>query len=263
VAQRDNSALPGSLISVPLYGQVIGVLRQRIIDGGYEVGEQLPPEDRLAAEFAVSRATVRQAVGELVRQGFVERKQGRGTFVLESRHHQFGQRFSGSLGEFIAETVRSKARKTEVDRHAQIPVKIAEWLRIDEPVAMIVRRTRALQNQNFAYTVNYVPDRYGELITETELRRTGLMALLASKGVRFGHAQQIIRAEQADIEVCERLQMDFAAPVLYAQRMVYSEDDEPVQFVRSWYRADLYEYQVNLVNARTDETDGAVRFDLG
>ena len=51
---------------VPRYHQVYTVLRQRIADGDYAPGEQLPPEDVLAREWEVSRATLRQAVGLLV-----------------------------------------------------------------------------------------------------------------------------------------------------------------------------------------------------
>ena len=246
MVRREASALPGSRISVPLYGQVLGVLRQRIIDGVYAPGDQLQPEDGLATEFRVSRATVRQAVGELVRQGLVDRRQGRGTFVLAVDEHHYGQRFSGSLSDLIAETMRSKALDAEVQRQADIPQRIADALRLDKPVATIVRRTRAIENQAFAYTINYIPERYGELISKADLRKTGLMTLLGEKGVRLGSAQQLIRAEQADIEVCERLRMEFAAPVLYAERLLLTVDDEPVQFVKSWYRADLYEYRVNL-----------------
>ena len=49
--------------ALPLYHQVAGVLRQRIEDGIYPVGGKLLSEDELAAEFEVSRATIRQAVG--------------------------------------------------------------------------------------------------------------------------------------------------------------------------------------------------------
>ena len=73
--------LPDASLSVPLYRQVFMMLRQRIVDRVYAPGEQLLREDGLAAEFGVSRATIRQAIGELVRQGLVDRKQGRGTFA--------------------------------------------------------------------------------------------------------------------------------------------------------------------------------------
>lgn len=79
--------MPGRASSspMPLYHQVSSVLRQRMISGDYEAGRKLPTEDELIAEFGVSKATVRQAVGELVASGLVSREQGGGTFVLQAR----------------------------------------------------------------------------------------------------------------------------------------------------------------------------------
>lgn len=245
------------LIPVPLYGQVLGVIRQRIYEGYYPPNSQLQPEDQLAAEFGVSRATIRQAVSELLKEGLVDRKQGKGTFVLPTL--PYSQRFHGSLADVMAEALGSKSVNTEIEHGVQIPAHIAEALRLEEPRATVVRRNRAVKDQVFAYTTNYLPNEYGRLVTSAELRKVGMIALLASKGVRFGGAQQIIRAEQADIEICERLQMDLAAPVLYAERLVVDVEDKPVQFVRTWYRADLFAYRVNL---RMDVDAGKVRLDL-
>ena len=104
--------LPDASLSVPLYRQVFMMLRQRIVDREYAPGEQLLREDGLAAEFGVSRATIRQAIGELVRQGLVDRKQGRGTFVLPTSHPPLGQRFRGSLADLIAETDRPASARS-------------------------------------------------------------------------------------------------------------------------------------------------------
>lgn len=258
MTQRRVTILPGSRVSMPLYGQVLGVLRQRIVDGVYGPGDQIEPEDRLAAEFGVSRATVRQAIGELVRQGLVDRRQGRGTFVLPAGdQHPYGQRFSGSLSDLIAETTRSKAIDTVVEREADIPPGIAQALELEPAVATIVRRTRAIENRVFAYTVNYIPERFSRLISEADLRASGLMTLLGKKGVQLGSAQQLIRAELADIEISEHLEVDFAAPLLYVERLVFAVDESPVQFVKSWYRADLYEYRVTL---RADGSRDKVRY---
>lgn len=259
MSQGHASPLPGASISVPLYGQVLGVLRQRIMDGIYPPAGQLPPEDQLAVQFGVSRATVRQAVGELVRRGMVDRKQGRGTFVVGSDDRRYGERLSGSLIEFIAETNRVTALRAEVERDTQIPARIADRLGLEQPIATVVRRTRAFETQPFAFTINYIPPEYGKLITEAELRKKSLMSLLQSKGVRFGSAQQVIRAEQADIEVCKRLEMDFASPVMYVERLVLTVDQNPVEFVKTWYRADLWEYRVNL---KTDDSQEDLRFQL-
>jgi GntR family transcriptional regulator len=238
--------LPDASLPVPLYRQVFMMLRQRIIDREYAPGEQLVREDGLAAEFGVSRATIRQAIGELVRQGLVDRKQGRGTFVLPTPHPPLGQRFRGSLADLIAETDRAGVRQVQVAHRAPVRQRIADALKLDGKLATIVRRTRTVDTALFAYTVNHLPERYGRLLSVRELRQTGLMTLLESKGVRFASAQQSIRAELADVEVSGRLKMDFGGAVLFAERLLFDDQGSPVEFVQSWYRGDLYEYSVSL-----------------
>jgi GntR family transcriptional regulator len=239
-------ALPDSSLPVPLYRQVFGILRQRIVDSVYAAGDQLLTEDGLAAEFGVSRATIRQAVGELVKQGLVDRKQGRGTFVLPGAGHLLGQRFRGSLADLISETERAKVRHVEVSHGSTLQKRIAEALKLDDPVATVVRRTRTIDGKTFAYTVNYLPRPYSQLVSVKELRKVGLMTLLESKGVKFASAHQSIRAELADLEVCSRLNMDFGEAVLFAERLLFDSEQRPIQFVQTWYRGDLYEYSVML-----------------
>jgi GntR family transcriptional regulator len=67
----------------PLYHQLEVLLRERILSGEWARGEQIPTEERLVALYGVSRVTVRQAVRNLVQAGYLERGQGRGTFVRE------------------------------------------------------------------------------------------------------------------------------------------------------------------------------------
>jgi DNA-binding GntR family transcriptional regulator len=147
--------------ALPLYHQVAGILRQRIEDGVYPVGGKLLSEDELAAEFEVSRATIRQAVGELVIEGLVVRKQGRGTFVEARDPSVLRQRFRGSLGDLINESQRAKTRNVEVTHDAPIPVRIAEALQLEPPTGTIVKRTRIMDGQPFALTVTYLPRSWG------------------------------------------------------------------------------------------------------
>ena len=66
----------------PLLADVVrDGLRRAVITGGYEPGSKLPNEDALADQFAVSRATIREAVRGLVEEGYLVRRQGSGTFV--------------------------------------------------------------------------------------------------------------------------------------------------------------------------------------
>jgi ABC-type glycerol-3-phosphate transport system substrate-binding protein len=65
----------------PLYLQVKDILLKRIVDGIYAQGESIPSELKLAADFGTSVSTIRQAVSILVSDGYLVRKQGKGTYV--------------------------------------------------------------------------------------------------------------------------------------------------------------------------------------
>lgn len=67
-----------------LYVQVLAHFRERILDGSLPPGARLPTELELAKQYAISRGTVRQAMGALVSEGLLDRVQGRGTFVRQA-----------------------------------------------------------------------------------------------------------------------------------------------------------------------------------
>src|SRR5262249_54911769 len=91
VKDRALASLPRALdreLPVPLYHQLKSQLLKRIEGGELKAHARLETEDQLAAAYRVSKATVRQALGELVHAGYLRREQGRGTFVADPRVDQ-------------------------------------------------------------------------------------------------------------------------------------------------------------------------------
>lgn len=70
-----------------LYVQLYHIVKRKIENGEWPVGKIIPSEDELCKIFDVSKATVRLAIQELVRGGYLKRRQGRGTFVTYSGSH--------------------------------------------------------------------------------------------------------------------------------------------------------------------------------
>ena len=66
----------------PLYFQIKQIFKEKMESGQYKIGEVLPSERELQKIFKVSRITVRQALNELVSEGYLSRKRGKGTFVI-------------------------------------------------------------------------------------------------------------------------------------------------------------------------------------
>lgn len=81
----------------PLYTQIRDIIYQRILDSIYQINQELPSEKELADEFGVSISTIRQAVGLLVDDGLLSRKQGKGTFVTKN---PITIKFLGWIGEY-------------------------------------------------------------------------------------------------------------------------------------------------------------------
>ncbi|MGH3251256.1 MAG: GntR family transcriptional regulator [Trebonia sp.] len=232
--------------ALPLYHQVAGILRQRIDDGIYPVGGRLLAEDELAAEFEVSRATIRQAVGELVVESRVVRRQGRGTYVEAMDKNVPQQRFRGSLGDLIRGSHRAKTQNVELAHSAPIPSRIAEALQLDKPVGTIIKWTMAMDDQPFALTITYLPPDVGQKITAAGLRKKTLLELLMGGGIVPDNATQAITARLADLDVCSQIDVALGAPVLFVERIVHDAAGRPVEYARSCYRGDRYEYAVTL-----------------
>ncbi len=71
-------------VPIPYYYQLEGLLRQQIVAGRLQPGQQVPSEKQLCERYGVSRTTVRQAIGKLVAEGLVYHVKGKGTFVRKS-----------------------------------------------------------------------------------------------------------------------------------------------------------------------------------
>lgn len=74
-----NNALPKA---VPLYQQVVDLIEARIAAGDYQIGDRLPTESELAADYRVSRTVIREALKTLRQKGIIESHPGRGTFLV-------------------------------------------------------------------------------------------------------------------------------------------------------------------------------------
>ena len=95
---------------IPLYAQLVGIIKRNISTGVLAVGALLPSEAELCRCLSISRNTVRQAIGELEDEGLVVRKRGRGTFVADPATNRRGVRYSfttevSSMGKVPSSTL--------------------------------------------------------------------------------------------------------------------------------------------------------------
>src|SRR5471030_743866 len=129
-----------SLSSIPLHTQLRDVLRARILDGEYAQDTQMPSESELGSMFKVSRITVRQALGDLQKEGLIFKIHGKGTFVAKPKAFQNVSTLQG-LAESMTQMGYEVINRLHSVKHLPASSRVAERLQLEEgaPVTEIKR----------------------------------------------------------------------------------------------------------------------------
>lgn len=227
---------------VPLYFQLAEQLAASINDGVLKPGDQFEGELALAQRLGLSRPTVRRAIHELVGQGLLLRKRGIGTTVANAMvHRQVG--LTSLYDDLARDRRRPRTTVLSLDSDARDELAAtALGLPRDSPLIAIARLRHAGQTP-LAVLHNWLPARCGE-VSERELERDGLYALLRTRGIRPVVAQQSIGARNATAQERRLLDITRSQPVLTMSRQAYDAEGRGVEFGMHCYRADQYAVDV-------------------
>jgi len=227
----------------PAYLQVMQTIKSWIIKKEFTPGEKIPSENELAAKFKMSRMTVHQAIGELVHEGFIISRRGHGTFVTgnDAFINSFGLDFSGSVDDLLFHQMLKVKMKSVIVDSAVPPRHVSEALRVrntNEEVTRIIR-VQLLGPNRLAHVVNYLPQEIGSKVLEKDLHEHPLLTILNKLGIQFTEVTQTIEASFADREVADKLEMAAGLPILFVERIMYTQGHKPVEVYQASYRGDV------------------------
>lgn len=231
---------------IPLYYQVSSVIRQRIYNGVYEASTRLPSEEELARDFQVSRATLREAITQLVQAGELVRRHGLGTFVTAKERGRVSHTLRGDLQSLVqaASANAHVVKQVEVAHNTDFPDRVAAQLDLEPARGTLITRLMTAGDSPFAYHRNYVPPSIGKSISKRTLASVGVMRAIADAGREPWRAVQTIQAQAADAEIGQLLEVGPSGPLMATERVLYDRDGTPLEVVHSWYPAYAYSYQV-------------------
>lgn len=226
---------------IPLHQQIYEVLRSKIQQGVWPSGVLFPTEMDLMGEYQVSRATIRQVMERLVSEGLIYRQQGRGTFVSEPTLEQ-------GLTRIISFTEDMNRRglvpETKILVKEIIPasddVSNALNLQPEEKVAYL-KRLRLANNEAMCIEESYIVNSLCPGIFETDFSIQPLRETLDKKyGIKIVRALQKIHAITASQETAKALQIPVNSALLFIERTSFNQLDQPVEFLRLYFRGDRY-----------------------
>jgi len=230
----------------PLYTQIKDILRARIMDGTYAAHDQMPSETEMTRHFGVSRITIRQALGDLQKEGLIFRIHGKGTFVSKPKAFQSLSRLQG-FGEAMAGMGHETFSKLISVRNVKADKAVASRLAVPEGTLVSeLRRLRYLDREPISLDVSYLPLAIGERLAQADLATRDVFLVLEND-FRFAltHAELKIDAVLADELLAALLRIPEGSPVLRIERLTFTEQ-QPLDFEYLYYRGDAFQYRLTI-----------------
>jgi GntR family transcriptional regulator len=228
--------------------QVADVLRHQIHAGAYDEG--LPAEQELAAEFHVSRNTIREALAVLKNEGLIDRGRKVGTHVAQRKYDHGLDALLGLKETFTGHgEVRNEVRAAT---SVTAPPSVANRLRLQpgQPVVFI-ERLRYLGELPLSLDLTYLAPDIGNLVVAHPLESHDIFALIEQlSGQRLGAATLALEAIPADAHSAATLQVPVGAPLLMLERLTSLDDGRPVDLEYIRMRGDRITMRGSLIRSK-------------
>ncbi len=224
------------------------MLRHQIHDGAYEAG--LPGEHELAAEFFVSRNTVREALAVLKNEGLIDRGRKVGTHVAV-RKYDHGLDALVGLKETFKDygEVRNEVRAVQ---QLAAPPAVARRLHLTPGQQVtFIERLRYLGDLPLSLDLTYLAPDIGAQVLRHPLETNDVFALIEQvSGQRLGSATIALEAVSADPHSAATLQVPDGAALLMLERLTTLDDGRPVDLEYIRMRGDRITMRGNLIRSQ-------------
>jgi GntR family transcriptional regulator len=206
---------------VPLHRQLFLVLHDEIARGAIAPGEALPTEQSLCDQFGVSRITVRRALADLAEQGYIERRQGVGSFVRQ-RDRSDAAPPAGSYMDSLRQTqFQTSVDLVEYDIRLP-PTAIGDALGGSAEMLHILRTRRERRTREpLMITEAWLPADLSDVLSASALRRTPLYELLSGAGIVIDRMQHEITAEIAGPRNARLLNVAIGSALVRVNRLAF------------------------------------------
>jgi GntR family transcriptional regulator len=205
-----------------------------------EVGEAIPSERQLSADLGVSRLTLRAALDDLAREGYVVRRRGAGTFVGEPKIAQ-ELTMTSFTDDMRRRGLRPSSRTLEL-RVSPAGARLGRLLHVSpsEPV-VIASRLRLADGESMAIETVHVREAHIPGLTARDLEERSFYELLRDRyGIVIVGGTQTIEPTVTDEDESAALGVPLHSPAFRFERVTNSDTGEIIEFVESIYRGDRY-----------------------
>lgn len=222
----------------PLYLQLKEYLLNAIWNKDLVPGDSLPSEGVLAETLNISKATVRQCMGELSNEGYIEKRRNRGTVVL-SRKLNIG--YSVGIADF-SERIKELGMKPKTElltlNVEKCSKQTAIAFQLDQDTKVIhISRLRYANDLPIVYIDSFLPYETCRFILSHDLEAESLYSILDHEptgNLRVHRVTRTVFASEASPEIAEKFSMHAGGAMLTVETTAYNKDNIPVEYSLSY-----------------------------
>lgn len=237
--------------ALPYYAQVKESIRERIERGLWKVGEQLPGEPELCGMFDVSRTVIRQALAELMHEGLIIKRKGKGTFVAEPKITEaLVQKLTGFYQDMAQ---RGNPPVSQVLKQSSIPAnsKVAALLKLQPGTPVIeIERLRFVDDEPIVLVTTYLPYSKCPELLNIDLTHQSLYTVLENQfHLIIARGHRSLEAVAANQHEAEMLRIAKGAPLMLLESVSYLNDGTPIEYYQALHRGDRSRFEAELIRA--------------
>ena len=236
-------------VPIPLYYQLKTLLLEEIKSNAYPVDSIIPTEKEISEMFEISRTTVRQAITELVREGWLYRVKSKGTFVAQRKIKQDFIRRLESFNEQIERTGRRPGTELLALEVVEMPERAAEAFGVAPGEKVVyLHRKRSADDEPIVTVETYLPYPKCAFLMQHDMAKESMYNVLAEREeTRICRVSRILEAVAANAQDARLLNIRTGKPVHLFHTVGYNQHDEPIEFSIARYRGDRNRFEVDLL----------------
>ncbi|EJY95117.1 MULTISPECIES: GntR family transcriptional regulator [Staphylococcus] len=230
----------------PLYLQIKQIIEDRIIHGIYTVGNYIPTEIEFEKEFDVSKVTVRAAIKELVNLGYVEKKSGKGTTVINHKQADTQTKNKNFTEKLVEQG--NKIQKIIKDITVITHEKDSQLFKMFGAQSYKLTRIYLLNDQPYILFNHYLPYPLNTLSDIDKSKENNDLSIYKILEADKLEIQDIEDEFSADFNhaAASQLNLDTNKPLLIRERKSYSVDRAVLEYSIGYYNSELKKYSISL-----------------
>lgn len=233
-------ALNDSQTRLPLYLQISELLQREIAAGHWLTGERLPTESQLAQDLGVAVGTLRKALSKLENDGFLERRQGSGTYV--TKPPEGGAIYQFFRLELLKGGGLPTAKILSVDA-----IKNPEIARIfghgeADRTLWRIRRLRFLSREPIASEEIWIDGRHADELSPDTLHESLYMHYRTVFNFWVTHVSDEVSCQAAPDWACDNLKLPHDSVCGWAARRSWANNGQIEEFSNTWFDPSVCRY---------------------